>query len=117
MGDFTISERQFYANTIATGSAINLTSKARTIDVWITSSEWDSKAGQGKIQFGFQKSTDNGQTWELLVGLTIDIGYRNAKGLMPNLHYESPGRIKGTRIRAFVLPAVDIKVGFTGTWV
>lgn len=117
MGDFAINERQFLANTLTTSNALNLTSKARTIDVWITSSEWDAKAGQGKIQFGFQKSEDNGQTWSLLVGLTIEIGYRNAKGLMPNIHYESPGRIKGIRVRAFVLSDVDIKVGFTGTWV
>ena len=116
MADFTIDERQFYANTKDVSPAINLTSKSRTIDVWITSSEWDSLVDTGKIQFGFEKSSDNGQTWEFLVGLTITIGYRNAKGIMPNIHYSSPGRIKGVRIRAFVLSDVDIKVGFTGQW-
>lgn len=115
MVNFAVPEVQYYADQLAVGPVIKLNNDSGNLTIEITSSEWDEKAGTGIVTCGFEWSTDNGKTWKLLVSFRTNIGQRGLRG-MPRMTYNAKDKIKGVRVRPFVLTTADIKLGFVGTW-
>lgn len=91
----------------------NMGNGNRWVEVQLTSSEWDAKAGTGVVTWGAQYSPDNGATWRLLIGGPDDIGARGRDGLLPRVRLSATfiQQYAPMRARLFAWSTVPIKCG------
>lgn len=109
-----LTEVTLQAGVRRTSPAVNVPADVRSVNIELSSGNWDSKVGTGNIEFGIEYSEDGGTPWNVLAYAAGPIQARGKGVYLPTLNYSRATVLVG-KVRAYVVSSISIRIGISGT--